>query len=103
MTGKKKYIVIQRGSSEECSSEESWYDLKRVKAYVAETKGDEQYALNQYSSVSSHVFRMDYFEDVTTVDRIRMGGKHFDIIDVDNSSEYGVFTRIYAVEYGYEN
>jgi SPP1 family predicted phage head-tail adaptor len=104
MTGKKKYIIIQRGTaSTTCVGEDSWYDIMKIKGYIAKTNGNEEYVLDQYAAISSHVIRCDYIDGITTSDRIRVDGRLFDIVDVDNSSEYSVFTRFYVNEYSYES
>ena len=104
MTGKKKWITIQRGiASGECVGESNWYDLKRVKEYIAKTNGDEEYVLDQYAAISSHVIRFDFIDGITNNDRVRVDGRLMDIVDVDNSSEYRVFTRLYVKERSYES
>jgi len=108
MIGKKKTFILQRPTKTHNSDSmggitEAWQDIKKFKGFMETYWGKEELERGRQTVNSSHIIRCDHFWNVSTDDRIRYGSRLFDIVNVENCGEQGVWLKIYVQERDYDD
>jgi len=99
MIGKKISAYLQRKTTTADGVggwTESWEDIKKLKAtfHIHRTTNGEERKYNKITVVSDTYLLCDYYA-ITEKDRIRIGEKYYDIINVENINMLNKYLKIY--------
>ena len=108
MIGKKKSFILQRKTDTHNSDSmggmtSAWQDIKRFKGFFETYWAREELNKGRQTVESSHIVRCNYFWNISTNDRLRMGARLFDIVNVENCGEQCIWLKIYVQERDYED
>ena len=108
MIGKKVTLILQRVTETHNSDgmgglSEAWQDIKKFKGFLETYWGREELNRGRQTVNASHIIRCNYFKSISANDRIRYGGRLFDIVNVENCGEQGIYLKIYIQERDYDD
>lgn len=91
-------IVLEKFTSKNAIGEtiETWNEFKNIKGFLDLSSGDSKY--NNYNAKiqeSTHVFICNYNDNITNENKLKIQGKIYDIMLVDNVMELNEHLEIY--------